>query len=304
MTTTCSRGASATPTTGSSTTRPPLVNHAISDHTRRARPTSSSRAPAGLATRRSPTRPRSYARLPHPWPHQVLRLEPARLGARDIKCGFGHSSDTFFYQVAGMLGIDRLGYWAHQYGFGAPTGIDLPGEARGIVPTKQWKEDTFGVPIYPGETYQAGIGQGYVAVTPIQLINAYARSPTAARSTSRRSSDDIVGPDGNVVRPFEPRRSCTSWTSRPTSCGSCASGRAHGRHDPPHLQPRRPADQGRRQVRHGRVRDAGRAGSPAVPLVVRRVRAQGHPTRSSTGPIRSWSCSRSPTTPDDRQRRH
>ena len=43
-------------------------------------------------------------------------------GACNIYCGFGHSSDTFFYQVAGMLGIDRLGYWAKQYGFGAPTG--------------------------------------------------------------------------------------------------------------------------------------------------------------------------------------
>ena len=73
-----------------------------------------------------------------------------------------------------MLGIDRLGYWAKQYGFGAPTGIDLPGEAKGIVPTNHWKMDTIGQPIFPGETYQAGIGQGYDAVTPIQLINAYA----------------------------------------------------------------------------------------------------------------------------------
>ena len=91
----------------------------------------------------------------------------------NIYCGFGHSSDTFFYQVAAMLGIDRHGYWAHQYGFGAPTGIDLPAEASGTVPTNQWKLDTLGLPIYPGETYLAGIGQGYDAVTPIQLLNAY-----------------------------------------------------------------------------------------------------------------------------------
>ena len=42
----------------------------------------------------------------------------------DIKTGFGHSSDTFFYQVAGLIGIDRLAHWANEYGFGAPTGID------------------------------------------------------------------------------------------------------------------------------------------------------------------------------------
>jgi penicillin-binding protein 2 len=60
-------------------------------------------------------------------------------GPLTIFDGFGHSSDTFFFQLAGMLGIDRLAYWAHQYGFGAPTGIDLPGEVSGIVPSNQRK---------------------------------------------------------------------------------------------------------------------------------------------------------------------
>ena len=52
-------------------------------------------------------------------------------GPCDIYCGFGHSSDTYFFQLAGRLGIDRLAYWAEQYGFGSPTGIDLPGEVAG-----------------------------------------------------------------------------------------------------------------------------------------------------------------------------
>ena len=71
-------------------------------------------------------------------------------GPCDIYCGFGHSSDTFFFQMGGMLGIDRLGYWANQYGFGHPTGIDLPGEASGIVPTNRWKQDTLGARSSPG----------------------------------------------------------------------------------------------------------------------------------------------------------
>ena len=71
-------------------------------------------------------------------------------GPCDIYCGFGHSSDTFFYQVAGMLGIDRLAYWARQYGFGAPTGVDLPGEVEGIVPNNAWKQDALGAPDLPG----------------------------------------------------------------------------------------------------------------------------------------------------------
>jgi penicillin-binding protein 2 len=107
-------------------------------------------------------------------------------GPCDIYCGFGHSSDTFFYQVAGMLGSDRLAYWARQYGFGEKTGVDLPGEVGGIVPNNAWKEQTLGAEMFPGETYQAGIGQGYDAVTPLQ--------PQIVR--------EVVGPDGKVVRPF------------------------------------------------------------------------------------------------------
>jgi len=119
--------------------------------------------------------------------------------------GFGRSSDTFFFQLAGMLGIDRLGYWARQYGFGEPTGIELPGEVGGIVPTNQWKQDTLGQPIYPGEVYQAGIGQGYVAVTPLQLINAYAALANGGKVLQPQLVRQVLGPDGTVIRDFEPR---------------------------------------------------------------------------------------------------
>ena len=126
-------------------------------------------------------------------------------GACNIYCGFGHSSDTFFFQMAGKLGIDRLGYWAKQYGFGNLTGIDLPGEVPGIVPTNEWKQSTLGAPIFGGETYQAGIGQGYDVVTPIQLINAYATLANGGTLYQPQIVRDIVGPDGTVVRPFKPK---------------------------------------------------------------------------------------------------
>jgi penicillin-binding protein 2 len=126
-------------------------------------------------------------------------------GECNVMCGFAHSSDTFFFQVAGMLGIDRLGYWAEQFGFGAPTGVDLPAEVSGTVPTDQWKQDTLGAPIYPGETYQAGIGQGYDVVTPLQLINAYAALANGGTLYQPQIVREVVGPDGaTIVRPFEP----------------------------------------------------------------------------------------------------
>jgi penicillin-binding protein 2 len=126
-------------------------------------------------------------------------------GPCDIYCGFGHSSDTYFYQVAGMLGADRLGYWANQYGFGERTGIDLPGEAVGIVPTNAWKQEALGAPMFPGETYQAGIGQGYDAVTAIQLINAYAALANGGTLYQPQIVREVLGPDGSVIRPFEPK---------------------------------------------------------------------------------------------------
>ena len=126
-------------------------------------------------------------------------------GPCDIYCGFGHSSDTYFYQLAGMLGIDRLGYWARQFGFGAPTGVDLPGEVSGIVPTNEWKQDVLGARVFPGETYQAGIGQGYDAVTPLQLINAYAALANGGTLYQPQVVREIVGPTGDVIRPFKPK---------------------------------------------------------------------------------------------------
>jgi penicillin-binding protein 2 len=182
----------------------PLLNHAIQAH---YPPGSTYKLVAGtgvLADKKiTPTtkvRTRGYLTLGstrfYDWNHRGF-------GACDIYCGFGHSSDTFFFQMAGKLGIDRLGYWAKQYGFGAPTGIDLPGEVSGIVPTNQWKQDTLGSKIFPGETYQAGIGQGYDVVTPIQLINAYAALANGGTVYQPQIVHDIVGPDGAVVRPFQ-----------------------------------------------------------------------------------------------------
>ena len=72
------------------------------------------------------------------------------------------------------------------------------------MPSNQWKQDALGDKIFPGETYQAGIGQGYDVVTPIQLINAYAALANGGTLYKPQIVRDIVGPDGTVVRPFKP----------------------------------------------------------------------------------------------------
>ena len=105
--------------------------------------------------------------------------------------------------MAGKLGADRLAKYAHQYGFGKPTGIDLPNEVSGIVPSNKWKQDALGAPMFGGEVYQSGIGQGYDVVTPIQLINAYAALANGGKLYKPQVVREIIGPDGEVVRPFK-----------------------------------------------------------------------------------------------------
>ncbi len=84
------------------------------------------------------------------------------------------SVNTYFYQLAYDLGIDRMHDYLDQFGFGEPTGLDLLGEKSGVLPSRGWKRAYFAEPWYPGETIIAGIGQGFNVVTPVQLANATA----------------------------------------------------------------------------------------------------------------------------------
>jgi penicillin-binding protein 2 len=124
-------------------------------------------------------------------------------GPLNITGGVANSSDTFFYQLARMVGLDRLTFWASQYGFGTRTGIDLPFEAGGIVPTNDWKEKNKGEPMYDGEIAQAGIGQGYDASTPLQLLNAYAALANGGNLWQPHVVQSITDPNGKVT-PIQP----------------------------------------------------------------------------------------------------
>jgi penicillin-binding protein 2 len=85
------------------------------------------------------------------------------------------SVNTYFYKLALDLGIDRLSEFMGSYGFGHPTGVDLPGEVSGILPSREWKAKHMKpASWFPGETVITGIGQGYWQVTPMQLAHAMA----------------------------------------------------------------------------------------------------------------------------------
>ncbi|HJT64085.1 MAG TPA: penicillin-binding protein 2 [Candidatus Limnocylindria bacterium] len=118
---------------------------------------------------------------------------------------FARSSDTFFYQMAVHLGVDRLARWANELGFGAPTGIALPSEAAGVIPSTEWAHSQGRAGIFTGELAQAGIGQNTVAVTPLQLMNAYAAVANGGHLMQPQIVLGEADADGNLVERYDPQ---------------------------------------------------------------------------------------------------
>jgi penicillin-binding protein 2 len=104
--------------------------------------------------------------------------KPGGHGSIDLRQSLAQSCDIYYYGVANDLGIDRMHDFLVQFGLGAPVGIDIAGERAGLVPSRAWKRTAFRRPEeqvwFPGETVIAGIGQGYMLASPLQLAHACA----------------------------------------------------------------------------------------------------------------------------------
>ncbi|MCL4125554.1 UNVERIFIED_CONTAM: hypothetical protein GTU68_016393 [Idotea baltica] len=103
-------------------------------------------------------------------------------GKVDLKQSIAQSCDVYYYDLANVLGIDRLHHFLDLFGFGHRTGVDVPSESRGLSPSSQWKREMRNQVWYPGETLISGIGQGFNQTTPVQL--AYATSLLAMRGVN------------------------------------------------------------------------------------------------------------------------
>jgi len=110
-------------------------------------------------------------------PNSAHRYRDWKVGGHgivDIQRAITISCDTFFYGLAVELGIEKLTDFVRHFGFGRKSGIDIAGENAGLLPTPEWKMRRFKQKWYPGETVIAGIGQGYMLATPMQLAQATA----------------------------------------------------------------------------------------------------------------------------------
>ena len=150
-----------------------------------------------------------------------------RMGDRTFRCwkkrGHGtvnlhraivESCDVYFYHLGEMLGVDKIAEYAGKFGFGYKTGISLPGEKRGLIPTKGWKLKRYGERWQKGETTSLAIGQGFTLVTPLQLLRAYCAIANGGILYKAQLIKRIETTDGQVVKEFTPEKERTVPVSR------------------------------------------------------------------------------------------
>lgn len=125
-------------------------------------------------------------------------------GTVNIHRAIVESCNVFFYNVGLKLGVDRIHDFGAAVGLGKVTGLDLPGEVRGLMPSTEWKKKTYGVPWYEGETVSVAIGQGAVWLTPIQLVQLSSFVANEGITFKPQIVNRIVGSDGKTLKTFEP----------------------------------------------------------------------------------------------------
>ncbi len=201
----------------------PLINHAVSD----AVPpgsvfkvvVASAALQEGVLTPR--TRLDCPGRIVVPnryYPNDPGRSQPfycwneAGHGTLDVVGGLAHSCDVFFYKTGGGfeetefkgLGVERIAEYARLFGLGEPTGVGLPAESGGLVPTSDWKRLAIGESWSTGDTYNLSIGQGYLEVTPLQMLNAVNVIANGGTLYRPQVVHHVSDAGGETTQPFEP----------------------------------------------------------------------------------------------------
>ncbi|HSC48002.1 MAG TPA: penicillin-binding protein 2 [Gammaproteobacteria bacterium] len=136
-------------------------------------------------------------------------------GETNMVKAIAESCDVYFYTVAMKLGIDHIHDYLAQFGFGQPPGVDLVGAQAGVLPSPDWKRKTLGKPWYLGETVIAGIGQGYMSVTPLQLAQATAAIAMHGARFAPRVLHAIGDPLSGVISDTAPQALPTVQEAHP-----------------------------------------------------------------------------------------
>lgn len=194
----------------------PLVNHVIAE---RYPPGSTFKTivgagalQEGVASAGTTITSRGYITVENEFDPNVVYVYPdwSPLGTLDFYGGIAMSSNVYFYYLSGGkadegfrgLGEEKVAEYARGFGLGEPTGVDLPGESEGLVPDAAWKEETISEPWTLGDTYNFGIGQGYVAATPIQMLAAMGAMANGGQVLTPHVVKEFRDSMGNVQSPI------------------------------------------------------------------------------------------------------
>jgi penicillin-binding protein 2 len=137
--------------------------------------------------------------------------EHSGLGIVNIYTAIARSSDIFFFTIAGgftnfthYLGVDKLTDYYHRFGLGSKTGVDIPNETAGRVPTPDWKKKTTGEDWFTGDTYNIAVGQGDILASPLQMATAIASIANGGILYKPHFVSRIEDTKGNLVRQINP----------------------------------------------------------------------------------------------------
>jgi len=127
-------------------------------------------------------------------------------GTVDLTKSIEQSCDVYFYELAYRMGIDSMHDFLAKFGFGGKTGIDLFGERSGLLPSTEWKKRKYGKVWYPGETLIAGIGQGYMLATPVQLAVATAALASRGEKIVPRLLKEVHMSEDDTIKSRDPSK--------------------------------------------------------------------------------------------------
>lgn len=126
------------------------------------------------------------------------------LGYINFKRALAASDNVYFYEMGNRVGIEALDKYAREFGFGQTTGIDLHGEAQGLIATPEYKKKVFDDEWYLGDTFNTAIGQGFTLATPIQVAEMLSAVATDGKRYKPHLVSKILNDDGSVAKTFDP----------------------------------------------------------------------------------------------------
>ncbi len=199
----------------------PLVNHALSEQYAPGsifkQITGAAALQEGVAVPSTTIVSNGFINVPNQYDPSVIYTFRDWMvhGALNFYGGIAMSSDVYFYYLAGGyheygnnfdgLGIDRLADYTRMFGLGRETGIDIAGEAPGNVPDPEWKMETWDEVWTLGDTYNMGIGQGFLAATPIQMVRVVAAVANGGKLLTPRVVREVRDAEGHVIVANEPK---------------------------------------------------------------------------------------------------